>query len=65
MSTPKILVRGLHKAFGPKQVLRGLDIEVAAGSSLVVIGGSGSGKSVLIKTIIGLVAPDAGVLLKS
>jgi phospholipid/cholesterol/gamma-HCH transport system ATP-binding protein len=60
MSTPKILVRGLNKAFGPKQVLRGLDIEVAPGSSLVVIGGSGSGKSVLIKTIIGLVAQDSG-----
>ncbi|MSO71601.1 MAG: ATP-binding cassette domain-containing protein [Alphaproteobacteria bacterium] len=57
---PKIQVRGLCKAFGPKQVLRGLDIEVARGSSLVVIGGSGSGKSVLIKSIIGLVAPDSG-----
>jgi phospholipid/cholesterol/gamma-HCH transport system ATP-binding protein len=60
MSAPKIRVRGLHKAFGPKQVLRGVDVEVARGSSLVVIGGSGSGKSVLIKTIIGLVAADRG-----
>ena len=57
---PKIQVRDLHKAFGPKTVLDGLDVDIAAGESLVVIGGSGTGKSVLIKNIIGLLQPDAG-----
>ncbi|MBK5928749.1 ABC transporter ATP-binding protein [Rhodobaculum claviforme] len=50
----------LHKAFGATRVLRGLDLEVARGESLVVIGGSGSGKSVLLKCILGLEIPDAG-----
>ncbi|MSO80422.1 MAG: ATP-binding cassette domain-containing protein [Alphaproteobacteria bacterium] len=56
----KIAVRGLRKAFGAKQVLRGLDLEVVRGESLVVIGSSGSGKSVLIKTIMGLIDADEG-----
>jgi phospholipid/cholesterol/gamma-HCH transport system ATP-binding protein len=56
----KIRVRGLHKSFAAKQVLRGLDLDVGVGESLVVIGGSGTGKSVLIKTIIGLLDPDSG-----
>ena len=56
----KIAVRGLHKSFGSKRVLAGLDLAVAAGESLVVIGGSGTGKSVLIKSILGLLQPDAG-----
>lgn len=56
----KIMVRGLHKAFGRKRVLDGLDLKVGAGESLVVIGGSGSGKSVLLKCILGLLAADAG-----
>ena len=60
MSDLKIKVRGLKKAFGPKQVLNGVDLDVPRGQSLVVIGGSGSGKSVLIKCILGLVEPDAG-----
>lgn len=60
MSDLKIKVRGLRKAFGPKQVLNGVDLDVPRGQSLVVIGGSGSGKSVLIKCILGLVEPDAG-----
>ena len=60
MSEPKIRVRGLRKAFGTKQVLDGIDLDVATGTSLVVIGGSGSGKSVLLKCILGLVEPDAG-----
>lgn len=59
-TTPKILTRGLTKSFGSKHVLRGVDIEIAKGESLVVIGGSGTGKSVLIKTIIGLMYPDSG-----
>jgi phospholipid/cholesterol/gamma-HCH transport system ATP-binding protein len=57
---PKIAVRGLKKSFGAKQVLDGVDIDVAAGESLVIIGGSGTGKSVTIKCIVGLLVPDAG-----
>jgi phospholipid/cholesterol/gamma-HCH transport system ATP-binding protein len=57
---PKIRIRGLRKAFGAKIVLDGLDLDVATGTSMVVIGGSGSGKSVLIKCILGLIEPDAG-----
>ncbi|MDX6751386.1 ABC transporter ATP-binding protein [Geminicoccaceae bacterium 1502E] len=60
MQSPKIEVRGLVKSFGPKKVLQGLDLDVPRGQSLVVIGGSGTGKSVLIKCILGLVRPDAG-----
>jgi phospholipid/cholesterol/gamma-HCH transport system ATP-binding protein len=60
MSTPKIRLRGLRKAFGAKQVLAGVDLDIAPGSSMVVIGGSGSGKSVLLKCILGLIEPDAG-----
>jgi phospholipid/cholesterol/gamma-HCH transport system ATP-binding protein len=56
----KIAVTGLRKSFGPKRVLDGLDIECSTGESLVIIGGSGTGKSVLIKCILGLLRPDAG-----
>jgi phospholipid/cholesterol/gamma-HCH transport system ATP-binding protein len=56
----KIEVRGLRKAFGPKVVLDGLDLDVAERESLVVIGGSGTGKSVLLKCILGLMRPEAG-----
>jgi len=61
-TTPKIRIRGLKKAFGDKQVLDGIDIDVAPGTSLVIIGGSGSGKSVLLKCILGLIEPDEGVI---
>lgn len=61
--TPKISVRGLRKSFGRKEVLRGLDLDIADGESLVIIGGSGTGKSVLLKCILGLVPPDAGEIL--
>jgi phospholipid/cholesterol/gamma-HCH transport system ATP-binding protein len=60
IAQPKIAVRGLRKSFGPKLVLDGVDLAVATGESLVVIGGSGSGKSVLAKCILGLLRPDAG-----
>lgn len=60
--TVKIDVRGVHKRFGTKHVLRGVDLQVRAGESLVIIGGSGSGKSVLIKTILGLIMPDSGTV---
>ncbi len=59
----RIAVRGLEKSFGTKAVLRGLDLDVREGESLVVIGASGSGKSVLIKSIVGILAPDAGSIL--
>ncbi|MDJ0942912.1 MAG: ATP-binding cassette domain-containing protein [Kiloniellales bacterium] len=59
---PKIRIRGLHKAFGEKHVLRGLDLDVGVGESVVVIGGSGTGKSVLLKCILGLLEPDAGTI---
>lgn len=57
---PKIRIRGLHKSFGPKVVLDGINLDVMPRTSLVVIGGSGSGKSVLLKCILGLIEPDAG-----
>jgi phospholipid/cholesterol/gamma-HCH transport system ATP-binding protein len=56
----KIAVRGVEKSFGPKRVLDGIDLECGAGESLVVIGGSGTGKSVLIKCILGIMRPEAG-----
>ena len=57
---PKIALSGVHKRFGPKHVLRGIDLEIAPGESLVVIGGSGTGKSVMIKSILGIVRADEG-----
>lgn len=60
--TPKIRVRGLHKAFGSHKVLAGLDLDVAEQESVVVIGGSGTGKSVLLKCILGILEPDAGTI---
>jgi phospholipid/cholesterol/gamma-HCH transport system ATP-binding protein len=59
-STVKIRVVNLYKSFGEKNVLQGVDLEVGQGESMVVIGGSGSGKTVLIKCIIGLLRPDHG-----
>ena len=59
-STPKISVTGLEKSFGSKHVLRGASFELEPGRSLVVIGGSGTGKSVMLKCILGLIRPDAG-----
>ncbi|AFK53715.1 MAG: ABC transporter ATP-binding protein [Tistrella sp.] len=59
-ATPKIALADVHKSFGRKQVLRGVDLSIDAGSSLVVIGGSGTGKSVLIKSILGIIHPDKG-----
>ena len=57
---PKIRLQGVHKRFGPKVVLDGIDLEVPRGKSLVVIGGSGTGKSVMIKSVLGLIKPDKG-----
>lgn len=58
-----IETRGLTRSFGPTQVLAGVDLSVAQGESLCVIGQSGTGKSVLLKCILGLIAPDAGQVL--
>src|SRR6266446_6910822 len=60
ISVPKISVRGLRKSFGRKRVLDVLDIDCDSGESLVIIGGSGTGKSVLVKCILGLLYPEAG-----
>jgi len=59
----KIKVRSLVKSFAGREVLSGLDLDVKTGSSLVILGGSGTGKSVLIKTIIGLIEPDEGSIM--
>jgi phospholipid/cholesterol/gamma-HCH transport system ATP-binding protein len=53
---------GLRKSFGPKRILDGLDLEIRTGETMVVIGQSGSGKSVLLKLLIGILAPDAGAI---
>src|SRR5689334_84194 len=59
----KIKLTNVYKSFHRKKVLQGIDLEVEQGESLVIIGGSGSGKSVLIKNILGLMHPDKGSIL--
>lgn len=59
-NSPKISLKNVSKAFGPKAVLKGVDLDIATGESVVVIGGSGTGKSVTLKCILGLLTPDAG-----
>jgi phospholipid/cholesterol/gamma-HCH transport system ATP-binding protein len=63
MDAPAIQLCGLHKAFNGISVLRGVDLTVRAGESLTIIGGSGTGKSVLLRLIIGLLKPEAGQIL--
>jgi len=60
---PKLELRGVSKRFAGKAVLKGVDIAVERGRSLVIIGGSGQGKSVTLKIAIGLMRPDAGKVL--
>ncbi|MEN8263229.1 MAG: ABC transporter ATP-binding protein [Nitrospirota bacterium] len=60
-----ITLKNIHKSFGAKQVLLGVNLEAKKGESLVIIGGSGSGKSVLLKHIIGLLEPDKGSVIVS
>jgi len=62
-STPKIQLIGVKKRFGPKVVLDGVDLTIDKQSSLVIIGGSGTGKSVTIKSILGIIKPDEGTIL--
>jgi len=57
-----IELQNVHKSFGSNHVLRGVDVSVNKGKSLVIIGGSGTGKSVTIKCILGLVKPDQGTI---
>lgn len=57
-----IILDNLHKAFGPKQVLSGVSLEIPDGETLVIIGRSGTGKSVLLKLIVGLLHPDQGTI---
>ena len=58
-----IRMEDVHKSFGPKRVLRGMTLEVPKGTSMVIIGGSGTGKSVALKCILGLIRPDSGRIL--
>lgn len=60
---PMVEVQGLRKRFGDREVLKGIDLVVARGSILVILGGSGMGKSVLMKHLIGLLQPDEGAIL--
>ena len=52
----------VHKSFGPNAVLRGVDLTIPKGESMVIIGGSGTGKSVMLKTVLGLIEPDGGTI---
>lgn len=57
-----IELSGVYKAFGSNQVLNGVDLRIARGESMVIIGGSGTGKSVMLKSVLGLVTPDRGTI---
>jgi phospholipid/cholesterol/gamma-HCH transport system ATP-binding protein len=63
MTNPKIQMKGVHKSFGDKHILRGVDLTVEEGTSMVIIGGSGTGKSVTLKCILGLLQADSGSIL--
>ncbi|MGR3838479.1 MAG: ABC transporter ATP-binding protein [Cognatishimia sp.] len=58
-----ITLENVHKSFGPKHVLRGVSLHVPKGESMVIIGGSGTGKSITIKSVLGLITPDEGRIL--
>jgi phospholipid/cholesterol/gamma-HCH transport system ATP-binding protein len=62
MATPRIEMVGVAKAFGSNRVLRGVDLKVDPGRSLVIIGGSGTGKSVALKCVLGIITPDSGTI---
>ena len=58
-----IELKNVYKSFGPKVVLDGLDLQVEKGESFVIVGGSGTGKSVTLKHMIGILKPDSGSVL--
>lgn len=60
---PLIQYEGIFKAFGKKRIFEGLDLQIQKGETLTIIGGSGTGKSVLLKLLIGLLYPDRGAIL--
>ena len=62
MAEPYISIRGLRHRFGSNEVLRGLDLDIFRGETLVILGGSGGGKSVLLKHLPGLLRPAAGTI---
>ena len=62
-AVPMLHLQGIWKSFGPKEVLRGVDLDVRRGEILTLLGASGCGKSVLLKVIIGLITPDRGEVL--
>lgn len=62
-AVPAVVLRGVHKSFGKQIVLDGVDLTVNCGETLAMLGRSGTGKSVLLKLIIGLQKPDAGSIL--
>src|SRR6185436_5928880 len=62
LGPPMIRIQGLRKSFGGQPVLRGVDLDIATGEIMVIIGRSGGGKSVLLKHLIGLLRPDAGTV---
>ena len=61
-TVPKISLKDVKKSFGAKRVLDGVTLDIAKGESVVVIGGSGTGKSVLIKSIICILLADSGII---
>ncbi|WP_282051787.1 ABC transporter ATP-binding protein [Phaeobacter inhibens] len=58
-----IQMKDVHKAFGDNKVLQGMTLEIPKGTSMVIIGGSGTGKSVALKSVLGLITPDQGQIL--
>lgn len=59
---PCIRIRGLKKSFGNRTILNGIDLDIPAGASTVIIGGSGNGKSLMLRCILGLIEPDEGII---
>ncbi len=57
-----IILDNVHKAFGPNKILQGVNLTIPKGESMVIIGGSGTGKSVTLKSVLGLVTPDSGTI---
>jgi phospholipid/cholesterol/gamma-HCH transport system ATP-binding protein len=58
-----IRVRGVNKSFGPRHILRGIDLDIYQGETLVILGGSGSGKTTVVKHLMGSLKPDQGTIM--